>query len=114
MQELESQLRDDLLNIGLDVDFTLSLRPYSKTYFGRFDPKENKVILYVCETPKGDMYPYEELLLTTVHEVVHCLQWHNPNYQRVKGIMHDFEFKKLYSLYSNRAKARVLFKEVKS
>ena len=47
MQELEAKLREDLLNIGLVEDFTLSLRPYSKSYFGRFDPNTDTVIVYV-------------------------------------------------------------------
>ena len=112
MQELEMSLRNDLLKIGLDVDFNLSIRPYSKSYFGRYDVKSNTIILYVQKTPNGDMYPYCDLLLTVVHEAVHCVQWSNPKYERVKGIMHNAEFKKLYAVYSNRAKARVLFGEV--
>lgn len=112
MQELEMRLRNDLSKIGLDVEFTLSLRPYSKSYFGRYDVNTSTVIVYVQKTPDGDMYSYEDILLTTVHEAIHCKQWHDPKYKRVKGVMHDIEFKRLYSLYSNRAKARVLFKEV--
>lgn len=112
MQELEMRLRNDLSKIGLDVDFTLSLRPYSKSYFGRYDVNTSTVIVYVQKTPDGDMYSYEDILLTTIHEAIHCKQWHDPKYKRVKGVMHDIEFKRLYSLYSNRAKARVLFKEV--
>ena len=100
MQDLEMRLRNDLSKIGLNVDFTLSLRPYSKSYFGRYDINSSTVIVYVQKTPNGEMYSYEDILLTTIHEAIHCLQWHNP------------EFKRLYALYSNRAKARVLFKEV--
>lgn len=106
------RLRNDLSKIGLDVKFSLSIRPYSKSYFGRYDINSNTIILYVQKTPNGEMYPYSELLLTTVHEAVHCAQWSDPNYKRVKGIMHDTEFKRLYSVYSNRAKARVLLREV--
>lgn len=112
MQELEARLRNDLSKIGLDVEFTLSLRPYSKSYFGRYDVSNNVIILYVQKTVKGDMYSYEELLLTVIHEAIHCKQWHDPDYKRIKGIMHDTEFKRLYSLYSDRAKARILFEEV--
>lgn len=112
MQGLEMRLRNDLSKIGLDVKFTLSLRPYSKSYYGRYDIKTSTVILYVQKTPDGEMYPYEDLLLTTIHEVIHCKQWHDPKYKRVRGVMHNTEFKKLYALYSNRAKARILFKEV--
>ena len=114
MQELETRLRNDLSKIGLDVEFTLSLRPYSKSYFGRYDIATSTIIVYVQKTPKGDMYSYEELLLTTIHEAIHCKQWHDPKYKRVRGVMHDLEFKRLYALYSNRAKARILLREVMS
>lgn len=112
MQGLEAQLREDLLKIGLDVTFSLSIRPYSKSYFGRYDVATNTIILYVQKSPDGEMYSYEELLLTTIHEAIHCKQWSDPKYIRLKGVMHDTEFKRLYALYSNRAKARILFKEV--
>ena len=112
MQELEMRLRNDLSKVGLDVDFTLSLRHYSKSYFGRYDVATSTIILYVYKTPNGEMYSYEELLLTLIHEAIHCWQWHNPKYKRVKGVMHDPEFKRLYALYSNRARARLLLREV--
>lgn len=112
MQDLEMRLRNDLSKIGLDVEFTLSLRRYSKSYFGRYDINTSTIIVYVQKTPKGEMYSYEEILLTTIHEAIHCKQWHDPKYKRVRGVMHDVEFKRLYALYSNRARARVLFKEV--
>ena len=112
MQELEMRLRNDLSKIGLDVKFTLSLRPYSKSYFGRYDINSSTIIVYVQKTPSGEMYSYEDILLTTIHEAIHCKQWHDPEYKRVRGVMHDVEFKRLYALYSNRARARVLFKEV--
>lgn len=114
MRDLEMRLRNDLSKIGLNAEFTLSLRPYSKSYFGRYDINSSTVIVYVQKTPKGEMYSYEDILLTTIHEAIHCLQWHDPEFKRVRGVMHDLEFKRLYALYSNRAKARVLFKEVTS
>lgn len=112
MQELEMKLRNDLSKIGLNVEFTLSLRPYSKSYFGRYDINTSTIIIYVQKTPNGELYSYEDLLLTAIHEAIHCKQWHDPNYKRVKGVMHDIEFKRLYALYSNRARARILFREV--
>ena len=112
MQELEKQLKEDISRIGLTEEFNLSLRPYSKTYFGRYDPNTSTVIIYVQKNTEGDLYPYVDLLLTTVHEVIHCVQWHDPNFKRVKGVMHNTEFKKLYARYSNRAKAMLLLREV--
>jgi hypothetical protein len=112
MQELEEKLLSDLSNVGLVEDFNLSLRGYSKSYFGRYDPNTNTVILYVDKTPEGDMFSYQDLLLTLIHEVIHCKQWSNPEFHRVKGVMHDPEFKRLYNMYSNRVKALSLFREV--
>ena len=109
---LEERLLKDLRDIGINVPFTLNVRGYSKTYFGRYDPNTNKVILYPYKTPKGDMYSYLDILLTAVHECSHCIQWSDPTFVRYKGIMHDAEFKKLYGKYSNRARAKMLFKEV--
>lgn len=106
------RLRKDLSNIGLDVEYNLSLRPYSKSYFGRYDVATNTIIIYVQKTPKGGMYSYEDLFLTHLHEALHCKQWSDPNYKRLKGVMHNLEFKKLYALYSNRAKALMLFRKV--
>lgn len=113
MTDLEKRLRTDLIKIGLVEDFTLSLRPYSKTYFGRYDVSTSTVILYVNQE-NGTPYPYKDLLMTTIHEVIHCKQWHSSSYKRVRGVMHDAEFKRLYNMYSNRAKARILFREAVS
>ena len=66
------RLRNDLSKVGLDVNFTLSLRPYSKSYFGRYDITTSTIIIYVNKTPNGEMYSYEELLLTLIHEAIHC------------------------------------------
>ena len=112
MQELETQLRNDLSKIGLDVEFNLSLRKYSKSYYGRYDVVTSTIIVYVHKNPNGDMYSYEDILLTTIHEAIHCKQWHDPNYKRLRGVMHDTEFKRLYALYSNRARARILLRKV--
>ena len=112
MSELENQLRADLLKIGLNENFKLSLRPYSKSYYGRYIPRSNTVIVYVNKSPNGEPYPYIDLLLVVIHEVIHCMQWSRPNFKRIKGVMHNPEFKQLYGIYSNRAKALVLFREV--
>ena len=38
MQELYHRLKTDLRNIGIREDFELELKPYSKTFYGRYDP----------------------------------------------------------------------------
>lgn len=113
MQELHSRLIKDLSKVGVKTDFTLVLRPYSKTYYGRYDPNKNVVTLYVYQDPTlNRMYSYETLLLTLIHEAVHCIQWHDNSFVRVRGIMHDEEFYRLYGRYSDRARAYLLSKEI--
>jgi hypothetical protein len=112
VRELEKRLRRDLIRIGLTENFNLDLRGYSKSYYGRYDPNTDTVILYPYKTAEGDMYSYEELLMTLIHEVIHCKQWHDPSFKRLRGVMHDPEFKRLYHKYSDRAKALILFSEV--
>ena len=107
-------LLNDIRKVGISVPFKLVLRGYSKSYFGRYDPNTNKVIIYPYKNPEGEMYSYLDILCTAIHESIHCMQWHNPSFIRYKGIMHDAEFKKLYAKYSDRAKARVLLREVGS
>lgn len=114
MQELEENLRNDISRIGLNVDFKLNIRGYSKTYFGRYDPNINTVILYVFVNKKGDLYPYLDILLTAIHEVIHCKQWSDPKFRRIKGVMHDVEFKQMYNEYSDRAKSLNLLKSLRS
>lgn len=113
MQELYHRLMRDIKKCGISVDFTLELKPYSKTYYGRYNPELNKITVYVYED-KQCLHPvkYEELLLTTIHEAVHCIQWHDESYVRIRGVMHDAEFYKLYNKYKDRAKALLLFEEV--
>lgn len=113
MQELAEKIKHDLIKVGLTEHFNLVIRDYSKSYFGRYDPNTNTVILYVYKSPdKSCMFSYEELLNTAIHEVIHCKQWNDPKFKRLRGVMHDPEFKRLYCIYSNRARARCLFKEV--
>ena len=113
MQELLYQrLLEDLRKVGVSSSFTLELRPYSKTYFGRYDPNTNKITLYIFEDKDCSHYvKYEDLLLTLIHEAVHCIQWDNKSFVRRKGVMHDAEFHRLFNEY--KIKAKSLLAEVK-
>lgn len=105
MQSLYHRLLRDLRDVGITVDFTLELKPYSKTYYGRYDPNTNKVVLYVYEDKdQTKLIRYKELLLTLIHEAVHCIQWHDESFVRVKGVMHDAEFHRLYKEYSSKVR----------
>lgn len=113
MEELYHRLMKDLSSIGLNESFTLKLKPYSKTFYGRYDPNKNTITLYVYEDEGcSKLFPYKELLLTLIHEAVHCIQWHDESFVRVKGIMHDAEFYRIYNKYKVRAEALLYFKEV--
>lgn len=104
MRELNRRLLQDIREIGITVDFDLELKPYSKTYFGRYDPNVNRITVYMYEDIKCTrLVPYRELLMTTLHEAVHCIQWHNKSFVRRKGVMHDAEFYRILSVYTHKA-----------
>lgn len=114
VQELQSRLIKDLKKIGIKSEFKLRLRPYSKTYFGRYDPSSKDIILYVyMDSSCKRQYPYEQLLGTAIHEAVHCIQWSDNNFVRIKGVMHNPEFHTLYNFYSGKAKALQLLERIK-
>ena len=105
MQELYHRLLSDLKQVGIKPSFTLELRPYSKTYYGRYDPNLDKVTVYLYEDKaRTKLTKYEELLLTTIHEAVHAIQWHDKSFVRRKGVMHNADFHRLYNMYAERAK----------
>ena len=115
LNSLKSNILEDLKIIGLPVSFDLCLKPYSKTHYGKYVIPDNTVLLYVYKNKDRDeVFPYLDLLLIAVHEGVHAMQWHDPYFIRVKGVMHDAQFWELYNKYSDRAKALVLFREVVS
>lgn len=96
---LRNRIHHDLKALGVDTEsFELVLKPYSKTYYGSYVPEKKRVILYVFEdSERTTLFSYESLFSTAVHEVVHHIQWSNPEWKRVKGIMHDAEFYKTYN-----------------
>lgn len=113
---LKERLLSDLRTLDIDTKgFELSLRPFSKSYYGRYDPKTKTIIVYAY-SDKGltNLYPYGQLFETLVHEVVHHLQWVNPEYVRVKGIMHNEEFYKMYNKFIRVYKRKLVFKRVKT
>ena len=115
MQELHYRLLRDLRKIGINVSFELELRPYSKTYYGRYNPNSNKVTLYVYEDKsRTKLLKYEVLYMTLIHEAIHCLQWNDKSFVRRKGVMHDPEFYRLFNSYSDKAKSLMLLQEVRN
>ena len=111
---LEAALLDDMRRIGLPVnDFAFKVKDYSKSYYGVYRVKTNRVYIYMyINSNKTVAYQYTELLCTAIHEAVHVMQHHDPNHKIVYGVMHDAEFKSLYSKYVDRANALHLLHEV--
>ena len=114
MQELYHRLLKDMRAVGIPTTFTFELKPYSKTYYGRYDPNSNKVVVYVYEDKScSKMLSYEEILLTSIHEAVHSIQWNDKSFVRRKGVMHNADFFRLYNSYADKAKSILLLREVK-
>ena len=98
-EKIRNRLQHDLSVLNIDVKgFEIVLKPYSKSYYGRYMPKYKRVIVYLYEDIQlQNQYSYEELFSVTLHEVVHHIQWSDPNFERVKGVMHNAEFYNIYN-----------------
>lgn len=110
-EELKDKLLSDLSKIKLPVEeVEISLRPYSKTYYGRYFPVYNdketkpKIYIYPYENSNGDLMSYDLILSTAVHEFCHHIQYTSGSFVRNRGVMHDPQFWKLYNLYTERAR----------
>lgn len=109
-EELKTKLLSDLSLINLPVDeVNLFIRPFSKTYYGRYFPVYNeeeimpKIYIYPYENKRGDLMHYDLILETAIHEFCHHIQYASGSYERIKGVMHNPQFWKLYNLYHERA-----------
>lgn len=108
-EELQHRLVSDLQKLRLPVEeFNVVIRPYSKSFYGRYFPEyEGKIAevrIYPYKYKKMKvMFSYSTVLYHTIHEVCHHLQYTNPNYVRRKGVMHDPQFYSLLERYTNRA-----------
>ena len=112
-RELQHRLLTDLHNLKLPIDeVDIFFRPYSKTYYGRYFPsyeEEVKPKIYIYPYNEDDsIMSYEQILGTTIHELCHHIQY-TKGFVRLKGVMHDTEFWKLYNFYTNRAKELKMF-----
>ena len=100
----------DLEKLGLCEDrncptFSLKIAEYSKCFYGRYFPATRVVKIYrFTNEDKTIPYHYSAILRITIHEVCHHLQHTNPHFKRYRGVMHDAQFKKLYSTYTESAK----------
>ena len=114
MQEVSSlhnRILEDLERLKLPVEEVyIILRPYSKTYLGRYYPLElsnmdkPKIFLYPYSDEKGNILSYGRILSSAIHEMIHYLQDTNPNFVRYQNVMHDPKFWALYNFYMRRAR----------
>ena len=109
--ELKNRLLSDLSIINLPMyEVELFVRPFSKTYYGRYFPVYDdlkvkpKIYIYPYENENGDLMNYDSILETAIHEMCHHLQYTSGSFVRSKGVMHDPQFWRLYNHYRNRAK----------
>ena len=109
-EELKDKLLSDLSLINLPVqEVCLSLRPYSKTYYGRYFPVYDesetspKIYIYPYENSDGDLMQYDTILQTAIHEFCHHIQYTSGSFVRNKGVMHNPQFWRLYNHYVSRA-----------
>lgn len=110
-EELKTRLLSDLAQINLPVDeVDLFIRPFSKTYYGRYFPvyDENKtrpkIYVYPYENTEEDLMSYDLILETSIHEFCHHIQYTSGCFVRNKGVMHDTQFWKLFNHYIERAR----------
>lgn len=117
LDELQHRLLSDLRFIGLPVDdVEIFLRPYSKTYYGRYFPLYDsadglpKIYLYPYEK-NGEFMPYDKIIDTAVHEFCHHLQYAS-GHKRIRGVMHDSQFWRLYNHYISKIRGGSFEKKI--
>lgn len=91
---LECEIKNVIRELGLPTNFKLDLRGYSKAYLGRYYPSEKRIVLYILDE-QGNYSPYKDILSTAIHEAIHHYQYQTEDFVRVKGIMHNVQFKEL-------------------
>ena len=113
LESLETHLINDVKKLGITDNIRIKVKNYSSCHYGNYRPKTNLITIYAYED-KGctKIYPYPHLLLTAVHEAIHCKQYSDPNFKRVKGVMHNPEFHALYKIYSSKAKLMLLIRRL--
>lgn len=106
-ERLYNRLLFDLRRLKLPIDeVDLYFRPFSKTYYGRYFPiigeGRPRIFMYPYER-NGQFMKYSDILKYTVHEMCHHIQYMDSSFVRLKGVMHDTNFWKLYNHYIKRA-----------
>lgn len=109
---LTKRLIKDLSLLGITpqrLNYQLELKNFSKRYYGRYVRRNyggepvGKVFVYLFkDSGKTELYSYSDILSTTIHEVCHHIQYEDPDFVRVKGVMHNKEFWDLWNSYMNK------------
>lgn len=89
-----------------ELKYDLTFKHYSKHFYGRYHrykPETGKLpnvsVFIFKNKEKTELYPFEDLVSTLIHEVCHHIQYSQPDFVRRKGVMHDKEFWDLYNAY---------------
>lgn len=108
---LITKILKDLKLLGLSpskLKYDLRFKNYSSCYYGKYLRPRNdeylpKVFIYLYKDPYNkELFEYKDLISTVIHEICHHLQWSNPDFVRVKGVMHNKEFWDLWNEYMNK------------
>lgn len=107
IDELQHRLLSDLRTLGLPVDEVgIYFRPYSKTYYGRYYPVQDvlsgdkpKLYLYPFSDKENNLLPYDIILSSAIHEMVHHEQYNDRDFIRNVGVMHNPDFWEKYNSY---------------
>ena len=116
-ERLKKKIISDLRKLELPIDeVDLSLRPFSKTYYGKYYPVNDKSVrprlwIYPYVTKENDFLPYSRILDTGIHEMCHHIQHTDPNFERAYGVMHNEDFWKLFQSYHEKAVENKIIKE---
>lgn len=95
---IKEEIYRELINIGMPTDVDIVIKGYSKSDYGNYNPNLKRITLFILDE-NGEIYPKREYMDTVIHEMVHHYQWNHTVYRRIKGIMHNAEFYKLFNTY---------------
>lgn len=114
-EDLRIKIQEDLMKIGLPVEeVDIVIRPYSKTLYGSYYPKDGdkkaRVHIYPYMNAYNLMYSYTKNLGTAIHEMCHHLEFTSYGFVRLKGVMHSPRFWTLHNHYIERAEKKYLIK----
>lgn len=105
---LELQLYSDLEEVGLPTDFLLTLQEiHDPVNYGYYNINDKEIIIPILDNNLDEM-SYKKLLEVAIHEAIHHYQWTKvPYFKRVKGVMHNEEFKTLFNHFTEVANVKI-------